>query len=104
MMSEQTFELKQEHLLLLRELEWMPGDYGTPETDQKRPYGSSGRYAIARDIGDILGWDFKDDYVPRASILFEELSTALKVILQNCVIKPGEYVKPHREAEWRPKL
>lgn len=102
-MSEQTFELEKEHLLLLRELEWMPGDYGAPETDQKRPFGNSGRWGIAHDIACILEWNLKEDYVERASLLFEGLPTALQVILSNCTVMPGAYVKSHREAEWQPK-
>lgn len=108
-MTEKTFELKPEHLLLLKRLEWMSGDYGTPETDQKRPYGNSGG-AIACDIADILEWPWDRDeglHEPdreRAMELFGELSMALKVILENCSVEPGLYFKPHREAAWEPKL
>ena len=98
--GEETFELTANHLKLLQALEWMPGQCGTLETDQKRPFGNSGDYAIAADIAEILEWNLNEPYEERALLLFEELSTALKIILANCTVEPDCYHKVHREASW----
>lgn len=94
-----TFELKREHVVLLRELEWAPGAFGTPEADQKRPYGNSGRHAIAADIATILGWESPDD--DRALQLFGELSIALKIILQHCFAHPRTLFIKDTDGNWK---
>ena len=53
-MKKITFEVKEEHLKLLRNMsvEWNNGEFGAPEIDPKRPYGNGG---VLQDIAEMLG-------------------------------------------------
>ena len=53
-MKKITFEVKEEHLKLLRNMsvEWNNGEFGAPEINPKRPYGNGGVITgYCRDVG-----------------------------------------------------
>jgi len=52
-MTNKQFELKQEHLTLLKKANvgWQDCEFGAPEINPKRPYGNSG---VLEDMFEIL--------------------------------------------------
>ncbi len=94
------FELKQEHLQLLRamHLRWKDDDWGTPAIDSKRPFGNADIYT---DIADILGikpghgQELTEDQARYFWITYRETEKALQIVLSRagiCEAKPGVYV------------
>lgn len=95
-----TFQLKEEHLKLLRRAytTWDHAEYGAPGIDPKRPYGNSD---VVEDICRILGWEMPDEddeeqsrqVCSRARRVHEETETALQILL--CFagedVRPGKY-------------
>jgi len=104
-----TFELKQEHLDLLKNtyIGWSNCEFGAPEIDPKRPYGNS---FVVSDIIEILGWDdttdedgyYLEDVESEASELHYETEFALQIILQLQTFKLGQYInKADYGQEWQ---
>ena len=101
-MAEQTFELKEDHLKLLKKAYWSWNDceYGAPEIDPKRPYGNS---SVLQDIAEILGEEQQLcphcgepldelDY-HRYNELHKELETALRIIHSLQTFQTGLYAR-----------
>jgi hypothetical protein len=100
------FTVTDEHLRLLRRahVTWMDAEFGAPEIDGKRPYGSSGVYS---DIAEILGipeddWsDGEFNPLPEVEWRFLRLHVETAVVLQIALatgeFRPGRYV---REGGW----
>jgi len=101
-MRGETFELREEHLVLLANMyiEEAGGGWGGPTVDTKRPYGNSDMIAdIARILG-IEGFVDHDDEVHYSKgqydhmvALHEQTTKALQIILQIPGAKPGPYVQ-----------
>ena len=97
------FELKQEHLNLLRKanISWSDGEYGAPGIDTKRPYGNSGMGAdedIAKAIG-IKGHENRDGEIffdSEQEVLIEkfhvETEYALQIVLKFGEFKTGKFI------------
>lgn len=94
------FELKQEHIDLISELNFK-GVVSTeggeieyrPGIDYKRPFGNSGvTYDVLQKLG-LTGDDgnYKDADRKRAELLIIELPVALEIIVKNKTFEPGEY-------------
>lgn len=94
------FELKQEHIDLISELNFK-GIVSTegseieyrPAIDYKRPFGNSG---VTYDVLQMLGLtdddgNYTDVDRKRAEQLIIELPVALEIIVQNRTFEPGEY-------------
>jgi len=87
-MMQPTFELKPEHIALLRSAYWnyQNCEYGAPEIDPKRPYGNSD---VEGDVREILNLpDLSDE---EADALHHETVTAIEVILSTKTFEPGVY-------------
>ena len=96
------FTVTDEHLRLLRRahVTWMDAEFGAPEIDCKRPYGSSGVYS---DIAEILGipeddWsDGEFNPLPEVEWRFLRLHVETAVVLQIALatgeFRPGRYVR-----------
>src|ERR1043166_9600468 len=99
-MNNQQFEVKPEHIKLIRRMNvgWNDREYGAPEIDPKRPYGNSD---VENDILEILGWktdakvtidgleypiddddwEIPEDLSKKLQKLHEETRTALQICL-----------------------
>lgn len=100
------FELKQEHITLLRNayVGWQDCETGAPEIDPKRPYGNS---YILGDIVEILGEETPDEDNEQYEAwrktrgqelmkLHYETATALQVVLATESFKPGKFQRKER--------
>lgn len=98
-MNLKTFELKREHIKLLKEanISWDDCEFGAPCMDPKRPYGNS---YVEGDIIEALGLyeGFYEDEGYRPSYLEDEarsfhreMETALRVVLSAQSFEPGIY-------------
>ncbi len=119
------FVLTENHLKLMKEfsVDWQDVEFGAPEIDPKRPYGSS---SVTEDMIELLGWkketkivmgskeykydeesdDFEGelpDEVEDVLIkLHRELQYALQVVLFNQKFEAGTYVRDNEySSEWR---
>jgi hypothetical protein len=78
-------------------------EYGAAEIDGKRPYGNSN---VARDIAEILGWDWdedgdNDEAYDRARALHKQTPQALQVVLASGSFESGVYVADNYRSNWR---
>lgn len=94
-----TFDLKPEHVALLRAayVDWEDAETGAPCIDPKRPYGNS---FVAGDVYEIVNgrpWDgdddMPDDVHEQMMQLHRETQTALQVILSTGSFDPGRYIQ-----------
>jgi len=101
MFEKDTFEVKEDHLKLLRNayVWWDDAEFGAPGINPKRPYGNS--YVI-EDIAKILGISdnkrHEDDepyYLPedeaRMNQLHKETEIVLQIILATGIFETGVY-------------
>lgn len=101
--SVEEFELKKEHLELLKNsiVRWFDCEFGAPCIDCKRPYGNSD---VFDDIAEIINLDKKenydykeDDWKEEAQDFMEDLhrqtQIALEIILHCQTFKLGKYKK-----------
>jgi hypothetical protein len=104
------FELKQEHVTLLRAMywEWQDDENGAPGVDCKRPYGNS---YILPDLAEALGRKLPPDDAEEYQDVVDELyglhdqtGTAIMVIIQAGSFEPGVYERQQgRHAyDWKP--
>jgi hypothetical protein len=104
-----TFELKEDHLVLLQVMSWEFSDceFGGPAVDCKRPYGNSG-YQVYVDINNALQgrWEeelqddeytFTEDAMYEMETLHKETVTALAIVLSTRSFEPGTYVRQKKE-------
>ncbi len=112
MSSEREFELTEEHIALLRNLEFTMQDWehpGAPGADPKRPYGNSGHNAIC-DIAEMLdiakpadGADYNknewEEWESEVLAIWNGTSDALQIILDTQSFEPGIYIK-ERGFQW----
>ncbi len=104
-----TFEITEEHLLLLRNayVDWNDMEFGSPSIEPKRPYGNSD---VLRDIAELLnpsmvGWDpdrieeYTEKHFDRLTRLHVETGIALEICLRRAEFKSGWYRKV-RWNEW----
>lgn len=111
-MKPHEFELKEEHIKLLKNtyIRWDDCEYGAPAIDPKRPFGNSGRYTIIREMAEILGIPtFKDmdgedtiteeqsDYLEN---LWRETDKALQIIIQTITPTYGKYTAERYTKDW----
>ncbi len=89
------FRLTEQHLKLLKSIYITDYD-GVPTVDSKRPFGNS---SITYDIAEILDIEYdedeglSDEQESLCIDLFEELTEALQIVLQNAEVELGDYVK-----------
>lgn len=108
-----TFQLRQEHLALLEHvnIRWSNVEYGGPGVDEKRPFGNSGSGYIEREICEYLGLDpisedrhgapiYDEDERHDAVQRYEELDTALQIILTCQTFTPGVFEKQQYGRDW----
>lgn len=104
-MAPRTFELRQEHITLLRRavVYWEDCETGAPAIDCKRPYGNS---YVAGDVAEILGWpiDPEDGLTAeqrdRALNLHAETEHALRCILHTLDVLPGIFYNADKHAPY----
>ena len=99
-MGKAKFELKQEHIDLIKELNFkglVSNEDGNieyrPAIDYKRPFGNSGvTYDVLQRLGltDEDG-NYTDADRKRAELLIIELPVALEIVVKNKTFEPGEY-------------
>lgn len=103
------FELKQEHLDLLKKayVGWGECEYGAPCIDGKRPYGNSD---VERDIAKILNWKINKEYdelsksqIKEAEKLHRETEIALQIVLRHVdkKLKLGTYTCDDYGRDWK---
>jgi len=116
--TETIFEVKKEHLTLLKHMcvGWQNCEFGAPEIDPKRPYGNSN---VIGDIIEIFGKEVKrgifkiniegkeyyitigeysedmDDLEKILNKLHQETETVLQIILNTGMFKEGKYKLKH---------
>ena len=113
--DDQEFEIRPEHLKLLRaaHVTWYEIETGAPAIDGKRPYGNS---AVAQDVidevGELLGWERdEDECTPKrwreqeeaAIKLHHETAKALQIVLFTGSFELGVYVSDWYGREWERK-
>ena len=112
--TEIIFEVKKEHLMLLKRMcvGWQNCEFGAPEIDPKRPYGNSG---VIGDMIEIFGKEVKrgifkidicgkeyyvttdedsgdmDELENILRNLHKETETVLQIALQTGMFKEGKY-------------
>lgn len=87
---------------------WQDCEYGAPEIDPKRPFGNSGVYQILGEVADACGIggpddieDMPEDKVKRLQEIYEELETALQVVLATTSFQCGRYTCDDYGRGWR---
>jgi hypothetical protein len=91
-----TFTIYQEHLDLLRAMEWEWNDceFGAPAVDCKRPFGSSSGYHY--DMAKAVGWQYDADSQEQEDELmrlYRETMTVLMIGVAVGSFEPGQYVR-----------
>lgn len=98
----QEFSLEEKHILLLQNAYWEQQDSysGSPAMNDKRPYGNSGHYAIARDMYFILRGkepdvcddsEEEEEFINDMLHLHSQLYIALEIILSLRTFEVGLY-------------
>jgi len=122
--TETIFEVKKEHLTLLKHMcvGWQNCEFGAPEIDPKRPYGNSD---VIGDMIEIFGKEVKrgifkidiegkeyyitigedsedmDDLEKILNKLHQETETVLQIILNTGMFKEGKYkLKREYSCDW----
>lgn len=100
-MTEQ-FELKSEHVEMLKEAYWRdsPAEEQMPQIDSKRPFGFSGNI-VGSAAEELDGYDsssLTDEEHKFLKKCLNELTTAVRVILDSESFVPGTYEK--RDGDW----
>jgi hypothetical protein len=103
--TDSRFHLTDDHITLLEHvsIRWSDVEYGAPGIDEKRPFGNSGSSYIEREICEYLGLEpvatddysgpIYDDEEEREAIqTYNELDTALRIILSKQTFTPGVFV------------
>jgi len=104
----ETFEIKNEHLELLKRafVSWDSGEYGAPAINSKRPYGNSD---VERDIAEIFGWKYdeeeglNEEQSKKALTIHKETKTALQIALATQKFETGVYLnyEKYDDTKWR---
>lgn len=122
------FEIREEHLKLLKEMEvgWNDCEFGAPEIDPKRPYGNSdGVDDVARLIGykknknnvefdkeEAREYDEIEEYLNECEWtekahdylynLHKEMETVLQIVLSTLSFKKGKYKREDKyTSQWK---
>lgn len=108
-----TFEVKQEHLKLLRNaiIRWEDCEFGAPAIDCKRPYGNS---QVLSDIAEILGikpakvnpfdkdeFGFSEEQEDMMNQLHRETVTVLQIAVSTGKFEVGIYEADDYENDWK---
>lgn len=107
-MGKERFELKPEHVKLLRaaNVQWNPDMCGAPEIDAKRPYGNGD---VEEDVCRILGIEWEPDdeeCVPEETATLvrrwhRQTGQALAVVLAAGSFEPGVYEADEYRGNWQ---
>ena len=110
-MRQTKFTMTAEHLSLLRKMNvgWQDCEFGAPEIDPKRPYGSS---SVELDIHEILtgesvGYtdstreELTEDECKRYQQLHKQTDTALQIVLAVGAFEVGTYECDAYHINWR---
>ena len=94
-----TFTVTEEHLALLRAMEWRWDDceFGAPAVDCKRPFGSSGGQHY--DMAKAVGWQYdedSDEQYDELRRLYAETLTVLMIGFSCGLFESGEYERGDR--------
>jgi hypothetical protein len=116
-MALKKFELKEEHVKLLKHLKWGIDSTNSifSETENKTPYGG---LSLIEDAGLILygkpegefdptspyGAQYTDEQREGIVILYDELPIALDIIHYNCSFELGHYKKRWHTRVWKKYL
>lgn len=107
------FELKEEHLKLLKHLRWSIDETNAIycETENETPYGG---LSLIEDVGLILYGKPDGDFDPTSAfgaqysaeeqtnimVLYDELNTALEIILYSKTFEIGHYKTKWHDINW----
>jgi UPF0288 family protein (methanogenesis marker protein 3) len=103
------FELREEHLKLLRNMfvRWDNCEFGAPAIDCKKPYGNSDVYEDIAKILGIKGFEdsegdisFSKEQVDLMNILHKESKVVLQIVLKTGKFEPGRYVADEYSDNW----
>ena len=108
------FELKEEHLKLLKHFNWSIDETNAiySETENDTPYGG---LSLVEDVGLILygkpdgefdptsayGPQYSDDQQTEIMVTYDELNTALQVILYTQSFELGHYKTKWHDINWK---
>jgi hypothetical protein len=105
----QRFELKEEHLKLLRNMRvrWDDCEFGAPAIDCKKPYGNSDVYENMAKILGIEGFEnsdgeisFSEEQVDLMDKLHKETEVVLQIVLKTGKFEQGIYVADEYGDNW----
>lgn len=111
-MKTQRFELKEEHLKLLRNMcvRWEFCEFGAPVIDCKKPYGNSDVYEDMAKILGIKGFEnsdeeisFSKEQVDLMDKLHKETEVVLQIVLKTGKFEEGIYVADEYSDNWTRK-
>jgi hypothetical protein len=102
----QYFEIKRNHIKLLKELyvDWTDTEFGAPSIDPKRPFGNS---YVFGDIGRILGIEpdenggYSDDVETRMMEIYRDLQFVLQIAISTGSFKVGKYRAKLYTNDWK---
>lgn len=117
-MSVLLFELKEDHVKLIRQLKWHTNVDGIiqtclrdDETTSKSPFGGD---SLVEDLGTIIygqtedfdpfeseGLNYTEEQREELIHLYEELPTALEIVMQSGDFKLGNYKSKFHDRNWK---
>lgn len=111
MIEDKEFVLRQEHIDLLEEsyVTWDDAMEGAPEINPKRPLGNSGS-TFRQDVCRTLGYEPIEGEYPNATFseedwqdardVYDELDTALQIVLTCQTFEPGVFETSPYGKDW----
>lgn len=102
-MTKETFYLKQDHLRLLEQINicWDDEEYGVPKVDNDQPIGNSVSEPIENKLCDCLNINDRDGKdVEYANKIYNELDTAMQIVLSNKTFKTGVFEREKSSDNW----
>lgn len=102
-MTKETFHLKQDHLRLLENINicWNNEEYGAPKVDNDQPLSDSISESLDSELLNYLNIDdsHKKD-VDYAKQIYNELDTAMQIVLSNKTFDTGVFEKDEYSRNW----
>lgn len=102
-MTKETFHLKQDHLRLLENINicWNSEEYGAPKVDNDQPLGDSISESLDSELLNYLNIDdsHKKD-VDYAKQIYNELDTAMQIVLSDKTFDTGVFEKDEYSRNW----
>lgn len=102
-MTKETFHLKRDHIRLLENINicWNNEEYGAPKVDNDQPLGYSISGSIGSELLNYLDIDARNkEDVDDAKQIYNELDTAMQIVLSNKTFDTGVFEKDECSRNW----